>query len=185
MPVRADRPAWTQQCGDGTMPGRARASSMYVAGREAPTNFVSGRQWVLSPATLRSKLSAAVWTASHGLQTVALSVRAGHFEYESVVGVCKIASERMWQFESAPAHHPPSFWRGLRRVICIRNLVLGTGFSCFQSPGCQAPRRLQSCGKEAEKTVKTVGFFENRRYKIPGPSAGFRAPTRGGSQSPG
>ncbi len=63
----------------------------------------------MSPATLRSKLSAAVWTGSHGLQTVALSVRAGHFEYESVVGVCKIASERMWQFESAPAHHRPSF----------------------------------------------------------------------------
>src|SRR5712691_12133867 len=96
--------------------------------------------------------------------------------------VCKIASERMWQFESAPAHHTPSFWRGLRRVICIRNLVLGTGFSCFQSPGCQAPRRLQSCGKEAEKTVKTVGFFENRRYKISGPSAGFGAPTHAGWQ---
>ena len=23
--------------------------------------------------------------------------------------VCKIASERMWQFESAPAHHTPLF----------------------------------------------------------------------------
>jgi len=23
--------------------------------------------------------------------------------------VCKIASERMWQFESAPAHHPNPF----------------------------------------------------------------------------
>ena len=46
---------------------------------------------------------------SDGFQTVAFSVRAGHFEYESVVGVCKIASERMWQFESAPAHHTPPF----------------------------------------------------------------------------
>ena len=58
------------------------------------------------------------------------------------------------------------FWRGLRGVTWIRNLVLGTGFSCFQGPRCRAPRRLQSCAKEAGKTVKTVGFFENRCHAL-------------------
>ncbi len=34
-----------------------------------------------------------------GFQTVALSVRAGHFEYESVVGVCKTVVTRRGDFQ--------------------------------------------------------------------------------------
>ena len=91
--------------------------------------------------------------------------------------VCKTAAKAV-AVRVCPGPPPQiSFWRGLRRVVCIRNLVPGTGFSCFQGPRCRAPRRLQKGGKEAEKTAETVGFFENRCHAISGSRGGFGAPS--------
>ena len=99
--------------------------------------------------------------------------------------VCKTAAQAE-AVQICPDPPPKtSFWRGLRRVVCIRNLVPGTGFSCFQCPRCRAPRRLQRGGTEADQTAETVGFFENRCHAISGSRGGLEAtsPTAASSRA--
>src|SRR5450759_2426961 len=72
--------------------------------------------------------------------------------------VCKTAAQAE-AVQICPDPPPKtSFWRGLRRVVCIRNLVPGTGFSCFQCPRCRAPRRLQKVEQRLTKPQKPLGF---------------------------
>jgi hypothetical protein len=53
-------------------------------------------------------------------------------------------------------HPANSFWRGPRRVLCIRNPVPRTGFSRFQRPPTRAKRRLKEMAIRLEKSRKPL-----------------------------
>jgi len=77
-----------------------------------------------------------------------------------------------------------AFWRGLRAVACIRNLVLGPGFRVFRTRAAGLQGGCKPVEKTLEKPSKPLGFSKTvaTSYQAPETPPEHRSKRRRGAQ---